>query len=129
MEFLGVKFEKDMREIPTKSLAYVGDSVFELFCRMNYSFNNKKVVAHVNARAQAKYFEKIKDLLGEKEMAVALRGRNLKSPRSKDPFYRKATAFESVIGYLFLNGNMERLSRLLEICVNDRDDMNLKKRK
>jgi ribonuclease-3 family protein len=120
MEFLGVKFERDLREVSTKSLAYVGDSVFELFCRMNYSFRNKEVVAHVNARAQAEYFDKIEKVLNEDEKAVAFRGRNLKSPRSKDPFYRKATAFESVIGYLFLEGKTQRLTSLLNMCVNDK---------
>ncbi|WP_051962834.1 Mini-ribonuclease 3 [Mesoaciditoga lauensis] len=119
MEFLGINFDKDLREISTKSLAYVGDSVFELFCRMNYSFNNKEVVTHVNARAQARYFEKIESALQEDERAVALRGRNLKSPRSKDPFYRKATAFESVVGYLFLKGKTERLTSLLKMCVEE----------
>ncbi len=119
MEFLGAKFEGDLREVSTKSLAYVGDSVFELFCRMNYSFDNKEVVTHVNAKAQAKYFDKIKDVLKERERDVAFRGRNLKSPRSKDPFYRKATAFESVVGYLFLKGEIERLTFLLKLCFKE----------
>jgi len=120
MEFLGAKFERDLREVSTKSLAYVGDSVFELFCRVNYSFDNTEVVTHVNAKAQAEYFDKIEHALKETERDVAFRGRNLKSPRSKDPFYRKATAFESVVGYLFLKGDVERLTFLLEMCIENK---------
>ncbi len=113
MNFLGAEFKDDIREVPTKALAYVGDAVFELFCRTRFSFNNSKVREHVNAEAQAKSFDKIEILLSEDEKAIAMRGRNLKTYRSKEPFYRKATAFESVVGYLFLTGKEKRLRMLL----------------
>lgn len=122
MNFLGVDFNQDIREVSTKSLAYVGDAVFELFCRMKFSFDSKEVRKHVNAFAQAKCFGVIENLLKDDEKAVALRGRNLKTPRSKDPFYRKATALESVIGYLFLKGKIERLTILLEKCISSRSE-------
>ncbi len=122
MHFLGIEFNHDIREVSTKSLAYVGDAVFELFCRVKFSFDNEEVRKHVNAPAQAKCFDVIDDFLREDERAVALRGRNLKTPRSKDPFYRKATALESVIGYLFLEDKTERLTILLEKCVSSRSE-------
>ncbi len=118
MHFLGIEFNHDIREVSTKSLAYVGDAVFELFCRVKFSFDNEEVRKHVNASAQAKCFDAISDFLRDDERAVALRGRNLKTPRSKDPFYRKATALESVVGYLFLEAKTERLNILLEKCVD-----------
>lgn len=117
MNFLGAEFEGDIREVSTKALAYVGDAVFELFCRTEFSFNNSKVRERVNAKAQAECFDKIELLLNKDEEAIAMRGRNLKTPRSKEPFYRKATAFESVIGYLFLIGKEKRLSTLLKCCM------------
>ncbi len=117
MDFLGAEFKGDIREVSTKALAYVGDAVFELFCRTKFSFNNLKVRERVNAKAQAEYFDKIKILLSEDEEAIAMRGRNLKTARSKEPFYRKATAFETVIGYLFLTGEEKRLGMLLKNCV------------
>uniref|UniRef100_A0A7V3VS28 Mini-ribonuclease 3 n=1 Tax=Mesoaciditoga lauensis TaxID=1495039 RepID=A0A7V3VS28_9BACT len=115
MKALGIEFKKDLREISTKDLAYIGDAVFELHCRLRFSFNNKIVKDHVNAKAQADFFDLIETFLDEDERDVAMRGRNLKSPRSKDPYYRKATALESVIGYLFLCGNERRLEELLSI--------------
>ena len=122
MRFLGIEFNQDIREVSTKSLAYVGDAVFELFCRMKFSFDNKEVRNHVNASAQAKCFDAIENLLEDDEKAVALRGRNLKTSRSKDPFYRKATALESVVGCLYLEGRIERLTILLERCMDSRSE-------
>ncbi len=121
MEFLGAKFDKDLKEMSTKALAYVGDSVFELFCRVNYSFDNKEVVARVNAQAQARCYDRIKSMLTQEEKEVARRGRNLKTPRSKEPSYRKATALESLVGYLFLAGRIERLAEILKECEKTKD--------
>lgn len=119
IEYLGMRFEKDLREVSTKDLAYLGDSVFELYCRLKFSFNNKNVKAHVNAKAQASFFDLVEPFFKEDEKAVAMRGRNLKGLRSKDPFYRKATALESVIGYLFLFGKTERLEKILSLGIKD----------
>ncbi len=122
MHFLEIDFDRDIREVHTKSLAYVGDAVFELFCRVKFSFDNGEVRKHVNASAQAKCFDLMENSLEDDEKEVALRGRNLKTPRSKDPSYRKATALESVIGYLFLEAKTERLNILLEKCVDSRSE-------
>lgn len=113
MKAFGIEFKKDLREISTKDLAYIGDAVFELYCRLFFSFDSKMVKAHVNAKSQATTFDIIEPFLRRDEKEIAMRGRNLKSPRSKDPFYRKATALESVIGYLFLSDKEERLEELL----------------
>lgn len=116
MNFLGAEFTSDIREVSTKDLAYLGDAVFELYCRMRFSFGNSNVKKHVNAGAQARLFDVMVEKLDEEELAVAMRGRNLKTPRSKEPDYRKATAFESVIGYLFLKKMEKRLENLLDSC-------------
>ncbi len=113
MKLIGIEFNRDLRELSTKDLAYIGDAVFELYCRLFFNFDNNSVREHVNAKAQAEIFDKIKNLLSEEEKEIALRGRNLKSPRSKEPSYRKATALESIVGYLFLQGKEERLEELL----------------
>ncbi len=125
MRFLGTEFDQDIREVSTKSLAYIGDAVFELFCRMRFSFDNEEVRKHVNASAQARSFDIVKNFFEDDEKTVALRGRNLKTPRSKEPFYRKATALESVTGYLFLKGRTKRLTILLEKCVGSRLEQNV----
>ena len=59
----------------------------------------------------------IEELLNEEEMAVFKRGRNAKSatvPKNADVRdYRMATGFEALIGYLYLCGDKERLSFIL----------------
>ncbi|BBJ28229.1 Mini-ribonuclease 3 [Athalassotoga saccharophila] len=117
MKAFGIEFKKDLREISTKDLAYIGDAVFELYCRLSFSFDSKTVKAHVNAKSQAIKYDFIEPFLHEDEKEIAMRGRNLKSPRSKDPSYRKATALESVIGYLFLAGRSERLEEILSLSL------------
>lgn len=71
----------------------------------------------VKAAAQAEVFEKIEPLLTETEMAVYKRGRNAKSATVAKHAavidYRKATGVEALIGYLYLNGEMERAVRLI----------------
>ncbi len=118
MNFLGTEFSSDIKEVSTKDLAYVGDAIFELYCRIRFSFKNSDVKKHVNAGAQARFFDTMFKELDEEETAVAMRGRNLKTPRSKEPDYRKATAFESVIGYLFLLKREKRLKTLLDGCLD-----------
>ncbi|MGC8544809.1 ribonuclease III domain-containing protein [Athalassotoga sp.] len=113
MKKLGFEFNQDLREVSTKDLAYVGDAVFELYCRLRFSFDSKNVRAHVNAASQASMFDLVEPFLEIDEKAVAMRGRNLKGYRSKDPLYRKATALESVVGYLFLSGKEDRLEKIL----------------
>jgi len=52
------------------------------------------------------------------ELAVFKRGRNAKSvsvPKSCTPSqYRRATGFESLMGWLYLNGREDRIKELLE---------------
>ncbi len=119
MKKFGLEFKQDLREVSTKDLAYVGDAVFELYCRLKFSFHNELVRKYVNARSQASIFDLIEPFLDVDEKEVAMRGRNLKGYRSKDPFYRKATALESVIGYLFLAGKDDRLEKILSFVSND----------
>lgn len=56
-------------------------------------------------------------LLNEEELAVVMRGRNAKSgtvPKNTDvQTYRYSTAFEALIGYLYLTKKEERLNELV----------------
>ena len=111
------------------TLAFLGDAVFEAFVRermvrkANVPVNklNKKSSALVCATAQSRMIRKIRDELTEAEFAVYKRGRNAKSKTSaknagiKD--YRRASGFEALIGYLYLDGQKERLRYLMEKAV------------
>ncbi len=118
--------EKDMRTYSSLSLAYLGDAVYELMVRsLLVSGGNapvkdlhKKATKYVNAGAQAAMARKITPLLTEEEEAVMRRGRNAHPPsvakHASVSDYRHATGFESLIGYLYLSGQMDRLSFLLK---------------
>lgn len=109
------------------ALAYIGDGVYEMFIR-TYVINkgnapvNKMHKASrelVRASAQAKIYYLIEDALTEAEMAVLKRGRNAKSisvPKNGDVTeYRHATGLEALIGYLYIDGQIERIKELIDL--------------
>ena len=75
------------------------------------------------ASAQSALIDKLMDKLTEEELAVYKRGRNAKSytmaknATMKD--YRKATGFEALMGYLYLQGETERLVSLVREGLGD----------
>ena len=107
-------------------LAYIGDSVYEVFVREKILRLNpdmpayklhKECIKYVNAAAQARSVHEIVPLLDEAELGVYKRGRNAKSPtvpKNADVTdYRCATGFEALIGYLHLSGEKERLEEIM----------------
>lgn len=108
------------------ALAYVGDAVFELYVRKHLLSQGKtkanrlhqSATQYVSAKAQAKALEALvnKSMLTEKELEMVKRGRNAKistAPKNTDlNIYRHSTGFESLIGFLFLDNNIERLEQI-----------------
>ena len=94
------------------ALAYIGDAVYELHTRSRLLFPpqrqqdyHRQVVAQVRAEQQASALEKLEPLLTTDEKDWVRRGRNSVGKRSRhsNPVaYQNATAFETLIGYLFL---------------------------
>lgn len=122
-------FTKDSinpKEYSPLALAYIGDSVYDLFIRTKVlSKGNRHVtvmhrdsVHYVKAQSQALSVHKIEAELTEDELRVLKWGRNAKSntsPKNADIIdYRMATGFETLIGYLYLEEKTERLSYLME---------------
>ncbi len=105
-------------------LAYVGDVVFSLYVRLRFLAVSSHIrVIHdlsskaVSAVCQAKALEALFDTLTEKEQLVVKRGRNTKSsvPKSASMHeYRMSTAFEALVGWLFLRGDDARLEDFLD---------------
>lgn len=105
-------------------LAYVGDCVFELTVRTRLLRETGKkvkelhgqVVAHVCAAGQAALARRIYDRLTDEERAVFLRGRNhrhARIPKGSSPSeYALATAFEALLGFLYLCGETQRINEL-----------------
>ena len=109
--------------------AYVGDSVFELYIR-NYlvSTTNLKphklhieAIKYVNAKSQSKILESLLDDLTDEEKDIVRRTRNTENhhlPKNANPEdYMYATAFEGLIGYLYLSDQKDRLDEILKKCV------------
>ena len=116
------------------ALAYIGDTVYDLFIRTkvlkkgnrHVTVLHKEAVGFVKAQAQAKSAHAIEAILTEDELRVLKWGRNAKSntsPKNADiADYRMATGLETLIGYLYLNQSMDRLCELLEIAYKTIDN-------
>lgn len=116
--------EQDVNKISMLGLAHIGDSVYELLtrtmlCRQGHSSVielHKLTVSYVNAPAQAAAAEKILPLLNEKESAVYRRGRNTKvnsvPHHASINQYHAATGVEALFGWLYLQGQTERITQL-----------------
>ena len=116
-------------------LAYIGDSVYEVFTRKKLLDENSNLPAHklhkenikyVKAKAQSDAMDIIEPLLSEQELAIYKRGRNAKSttvPKNADlTDYRRATGFEALIGFLELSGKADRLYEIMEIAFQNKKD-------
>ncbi|MDD3594386.1 MAG: ribonuclease III domain-containing protein [Candidatus Gastranaerophilales bacterium] len=109
-----------------KNLAHLGDSVYEVFVReytisltQNLKTLHKLTVSFVNAQFQADILEQIESYLSQEELEIVRRGRNLSlgvSKKVNQQAHRLATAFEALIGYLYLN-DKQRLYRLYELIL------------
>ncbi len=116
--------QQDIRSYSPLTLAFLGDNVFDLIIRSlvaqegNRQVNilHRKKSAIVCASAQAAILEAVKDSLSEEEAAVVRRGRNAKShtmpKNAKMSDYRNATGFEALLGFLYLQGRMDRILEL-----------------
>lgn len=110
----------------TTVLAYMGDSVYEVYVRKHVIESgqihadklHKAAVGYVKAEGQAKALKLMFDELSEAEQTLVKRARNKKitsKPKNADPItYKWATAFEALVGYLFLSNNISRLEELIE---------------
>lgn len=113
--------ESDVRSYSPLVLAYIGDSVYEVIIRTLLADGvggtvqklHKKATKYVKASAQAFIITALFDELTEEEQDVCKRGRNAKSHKAPKNGsigeYHRATAFEAVIGYLFLKNDNERI--------------------
>lgn len=105
-------------------LAYIGDIVFSMYVRLrllpasgHVRVLNDLSMKIVSAVCQCEAMTELESALNEEEAAVFRRGRNAKStvPKSASVHeYRMATAFEALLGYLFLEERQQRLEELLD---------------
>lgn len=117
-------------------LVYLGDTVYETYIREYLIRQNtqrkvndlhKLAIKYVKAKAQATIIHEIEIELTEEESKIYKRGRNQKSntsPKNADIIdYKHATGFEALVGYLYLNNEIERLQYIINkgIKIIERD--------
>ena len=113
--------KKEVKQINTTALAYLGDAVYEVVIRKyimetgqyNADRLHKIAVRYVCAEGQALAIKWLIEELTEEEQSLVRRARNRKitsKPRNVEPItYKWATAFEAFVGYLHLTEQQERL--------------------
>lgn len=121
----------DVKQLNSLALAYMGDAVYEVYVRefvIRHGLTkphhlHKEATNFVSGKAQSEilhYFLN-ENLLKEEELAVVRRGRNAKSgtvPKNLDvQTYRYGTAFEALIGYLYLSNDEERLKEIISMAI------------
>ena len=131
MDINSVLSKEQIPEINTLSpltLAFIGDSVYEMFIRTKIlSMGNrpanelhKIAVGYVKAKAQAQAAHKILEILTDEELQIYKRGRNTNIhtvPKNADMAdYRHATALEALVGYLYIKGEEDRLEKILNLA-------------
>ena len=130
MEFIERKKEiEDVNMLSPLVWAYIGDGIYDTFIRVNLvNKSNAKPhklhmesIKYVKAKAQAEILEKIKDKLSEKELEIVRRGRNVQNhhvaKNANVADYSMSTAFEALIGYLYLTKQDERLKEILNMSI------------
>ena len=125
----------DTRELNPLQMAYVGDTVHDLYVRsmllsrgMTVGKMHKQAVRMVSAGAQARMLEAIESELADDEADAARRGRNSQAkhaaPKHADPAdYAHATGLEALWGYLYLSGKTERLDELIKMALERTEDI------
>ena len=129
------KTEQDINQLSPLTWAYVGDCVFELYVR-TYLVDETNLKPHklhiesikyVKASSQAKMLKNIYEELSEEEKNIVRRGRNAENhhlpKHSNVQEYMYSTAFEALIGYLYLCKNTKRMKEIIKLAIHKNSKM------
>lgn len=115
------------KDINVLTLAYIGDAVYSVYIReyliksgiLRVDKLQKESVNFVSARAQSKFVDRMisENFFNDDELDVFYRARNHKGnrhPKNTDIVtYKFSTGFEAIIGYLYLDNNIERIQEII----------------
>ena len=116
----------DIQTVSAQTLAFIGDAVYNVYIRTYLtSISTAKSgvlhnmsVKYVSAKGQAYTIDSIMDELNDYELLIYKRGRNTNIANISKHVdvieYKKATGFESLIGYLYLTKQKERLDYIVK---------------
>lgn len=123
-----IEFTKQPNEYNPLVLAYIGDSLYDVYVRSRIiaehgGLNANKMhimsTKFVKAHGQSVAVAELEDKLAEDELAAYKRGRNTKSytvPKNADVGeYRRATGFEALLGWLYISGRQDRMNEIMEM--------------
>ena len=125
----------DTRNISIITLAYLGDSVYEVYIReflirrgiAKVDLLQKEAINYVSAKSQCRILNNLidKNILSEQEIEVVKRGRNYNRdshPKNTDIItYKMSTGFEALIGYLYIE-NKNRLDEIMNYILEKYDE-------
>ena len=121
----------DVNALNILSLAYIGDSIWEV-CVRNYVISKNKYskvnklhresINLVKAKVQADMIKSLKEnnMLDDDMLSVVMRGRNSANNPPKNANvqdYNYATGFEAMIGYLYITENYNKLDEIVKFCL------------
>ena len=128
------KDETEINQLSPLTWAYIGDCVFELYVRTKFVNETKlkphelhiKAINLVKAKSQAEMLHNIYDNLTQEEQDIVRRGRNAENhhlPKNANvQEYMYSTAFESLIGYLYLCKKEDRVKEIIELAISTKED-------
>lgn len=122
-----IEFGKYPNEYNPLVPAYLGDTLYDLYVRsrliaehggMNVNQLHTAAIKFVSAAGQSNAIQHIEHILCDDELAAYKRGRNTKTytvPKNADVGdYHRATGFESLLGWLYIQGRTERMEMLMK---------------
>lgn len=119
--------EINIKEMSPLALAFVGDAVLELLVRgrlvgttrLQPGRLHSVATQYVSARAQFRELAALEPLLTEQEAAVLRRGKNASkatvAKHATAQEYRASTGLECLLGWLYLQGQIDRVTQLFEV--------------
>ena len=125
------KENPELNSFSPLSLAFIGDTVFDMLVRTELLLEANRPVKELHklasgevcAKAQSEKIKKVLPLLTEEESEIFKRGRNAHPgslPKNQSPAdYHYATGLESLFGWLYLGGNEERIKELYRLMKDD----------
>lgn len=117
---------KDPSLLNPLTLAFLGDAIYEVYVRRKLILEgkihpgrlHKEAIRFVKATSQRKQLDVIRERLEEDEESIVRRAKNAKPghiPKNTETMdYMLATAFEALIGYLYLTGKKGRMEWMIE---------------